>query len=196
MGQVIEHGAMLDVEIFDLDERGQVLKLTQAERIDILGEDQWLLQAVTTTDFRSAEVTVEHVERSMWKSLLSSQQTSTLVAPVESMSPLALYHYIQLLEKNDLGTHRYRVILWQQLSIPVGLLAMALLGFPFLMGSVRSIPAGQRAAIGGCIGILFYLAEQMMGHLALLYELSPIPAAIGPDVALLFVALVGLQRND
>jgi lipopolysaccharide export system permease protein len=195
IGQVAEHGVMLDVEIFDLGENGQVLELTEAAQIDILGEDQWLLQDVTTTDFRSTDVKEEHAERSMWKSLLSAQQTSTLVAPVESMSPLALYRYIQLLETNDLDTHRYQVILWQQLSIPIGLLAMALLGLPFLMGSIRSVPAGQRAAIGGCIGILFYLSEQMMGHLSLLYELSPMPAAIGPDAALLLVALVALQRN-
>ena len=80
-------------------------------------------------------------------------------------------------------------------SIPIGLLAMALLGFPFVIGSVRHVSAGQRAAIGGSVGILFYLVEQMTGHVALLYELNPIPAAMGPDAALLVVALASLYRN-
>jgi lipopolysaccharide export system permease protein len=194
IGKMTRQGAMLDVEIFDLGEDGQTQELTRAARIDILGEDKWLLQDVTNTDFRSADVREEHIDRSVWKSLWSAQQTAALIAPIESKSPAALYRYIQLLEQNDLDTHRYRVILWQQLSIPIGLLAMALLGFPFVMGSVRSMPAGQRAAIGGSFGILFYLAEQMMGHLALLYELSPAPAAFGPDVALLVAALVNLHR--
>lgn len=194
IGQVIDHSAMLDVEIFDLGENGEVLEVTQATRVDILGEEQWLLLNVTTTDFRTTDVREEHADRSMWKSLLSTKQTSTLVAPVESMSPLTLYKFIQLLQTNDLETHRYRVILWQQLSIPVGLLAMALLGLPFLMGSIRSVPAGQRAAIGGSIGILFYLAEQMMGHLSLLYKLDPISTAMGPDAALLVIAMIGMQR--
>jgi lipopolysaccharide export system permease protein len=195
IGQMTQHGAMLDVEIVDLDENGEIQELTQAARIDILGEDQWLLKNVTTTDFRLVEIREEHVDRSMWQSLLSAQQTSTLIAPIESMSPLALNRYIRLLEKNDLDTHRYRVILWQELSIPIGLMAMALLGLPFLTGSVRSVPAGQRAAIGGSIGILFYLSEQMMGHLALLYELSPMPSALAPDAILLVIALVNLNRN-
>ena len=73
---------------------------------------------------------------------------------------------------------------------------MSLLGLPFLIGSVRSIPAGQRAAIGGGIGILFFLSEQMMGHLALLYQLSPLPMALAPDVLLLILALTILYRID
>ena len=185
-----------DVEIVDLDENGLVQVLTQATRIDILSDDQWLLRDVVVTDFRQGEVREEKLEQASRPSLLSSQQTSTLRTPFESMSPLAIYRQIVLLENNDLDTHRFRVKFWQQISVPVGLLAMSLLGIPFLTGSVRSVSAGQRAAIGSVIGLLFYLTEQMMGHLALLYELSPILATMAPDVILLIAALVGLHRES
>ncbi len=195
IGHVIQHGTLHDVEIFDMSEDGGLQELVQASSVEVLGGGQWLLKDVDITDLRSAEIREEHVISKIWRSFLSAQQTSALIVPVEAMAPSALYRYIRLLDKNNLDTHRYRVIMWQQLSIPVGLLAMTLLGFPFLIGSVRSIPAGQRAAIGGSIGILFYLSEQMTGQLALLFELNPALAALTPDVSLLVLALVTLRRN-
>jgi len=192
--QASQHGALTDVEIFDLDATGQLRELIQASSVEVLNNGEWLLHDVDITNLRSADITEEHLPVKMWHSFLSAQQTSALIVPVEAMAPSALYRYIQLLDKNNLDTHRYRVIFWQQLSLPIGLLAMTLLGFPFLMGSVRSMSAGQRAAIGGSIGIVFYLSEQMTGHLAILFELNPLIAAMMPDLALLALALLSLKR--
>jgi lipopolysaccharide export system permease protein len=194
IGQVTGHGRMSDVEIFALADDGTLLEMVQAASLDVLSDGQWLLQDVNITELNVAEVREQHLQRKMWQSFLSAQQTSALMVPVEAMAPSDLYRHIRLLEQNGLDTHRYRVIFWQNLSIPVGLLAMSLLGLPFLIGSVRSVPAAQRAALGGSIGILFYLSEQMMGHLALLYRLSPAPAALAPDIALLILAAVILHR--
>ncbi len=194
VNQVEQHGVLNDVEIFDLDEGGRLRELVQASSADVLSNGKWLLSDVNVTNLKALEIREEHLASKVWRSFLSAQQTSALIVPVEAMAPLALYRYIRLLDQNHLDTHRYRVILWQQLSIPIGLLGMTLLGFPFLMGSMRSISAGQRAAIGGSIGILFYLSEQMMGHLAILFELNPVFAAMAPDIFLLLLALAGLRR--
>jgi len=197
IGELTEHGSgMSDVEIFELDRNGALLELVQASAADVLSDGQWLLEDVNTTDFSTSNVQEVHVQRMLWQSFLSAQQTSALVVPVEAMAPTDLYRHIRTLQKNNLDTHRLRIIFWQSLSLPVGLLAMALLGLPFLIGSVRSVSAGQRAAIGGGIGILFYLSEQMMGHLATLYHLPPAPAALAPDVLLLLLAIVIIHKLD
>jgi len=197
IGEVTRFGSrMRDVEIFELGDDGALQELVQAATADILNDGQWLLEDVSTTDFSTAEVREQRVDRKIWESFLSAQQTSSLVVPVAAMAPLDLYRYIRMLEENDLDTQRYRVIFWQNLSIPVGLLAMSLLGVPFLIGSVRSVPVGQRAAIGGCVGILFYLSERMMGQLATLYNLPPALAALAPDVLLLVLAVVILHKTN
>ena len=195
IGDVIQHGTLRDVEIFELSNQGELQELVQASNVEVLGGGQWLLMNVTITDLKSQQITEEHLKSKMWQSFLSAQQTAALLVPVEAMAPSDLYQRIRLLEKNSLNTHRFRVLFWQQLSLPVSLIAMSLLGLPFLLGSVRNISAGQRAAIGGCVGILFYLAEQTMGHLAILYELSPAPAALGPDILLLAIALLNLFQK-
>ena len=194
IGKVIQQGALRDVEIFELDENNNLRELIQASSVEVLDDGQWLLIDAKTTDLALAEIKEEHSTSKLWQSSLSVRQTSALIVPVEAMAPLALYRYIRLLDQNNLDTHRYRVIFWQQLSIPVGLLAMSLLGVPFLLGSARHVHAGQRVAIGGSIGILFYLLEQMTGQLAILFDLSPAPAALAPDIFLLLLALVFLHR--
>ncbi len=194
IGKVIQQGALRDVEIFELDENNNLRELIQASSVEVLDDGQWLLIDAKTTDLALAEIKEEHSTSKLWQSSLSVRQTSALIVPVEAMAPLALYRYIRLLDQNNLDTHRYRVIFWQQLSIPVGLLAMSLLGVPFLLGSARHVHAGQRVAIGGSIGILFYLLEQMTGQLAILFDLSPAPAALAPDIFLLVLALVFLHR--
>lgn len=196
VGDVMQHGELRDVEIFELGVNDNLQKLVQASSAEVLGGGQWMLRDVHITNLNSVEVKEERFGSKLWQSFLSAQQTTALVVPVEAMAPTALYRHIRLLDKNRLDTHRYRIILWQQLSIPIGLLAMSLLGLPFLLGSVRTVSAGQRAAIGGSIGILFYLSEQMTGQLALLYELPPAPAAFAPDVLLLVLALALLHRID
>lgn len=194
VGEVISHGQLRDVEIYALSADGIVRELVQAARVTVLSDGQWLLGDVRITDFSAPEIQEEQVVSRMWQSALSAQQTSALIVPVEAMAPTDLYRHIRLLAQNGLDTHRLRVLFWQKVSIPVSLLAMALLGLPFLVGSVRHAPAGQRVAIGASIGILFYLFEQMTGHLALLYRLSPAPMALAPDVALLVLAVVFLYR--
>ena len=100
------------------------------------------------------------------------------------------------LGRNRLDTHRYEIVLWQQVSLLPGLLAMALLSLPFLLGSVRSVSAGQRVMIGGLIGISFYLLQQLSGQLAGLLGLNPALVILAPSLVLLAIAVAAIWQRD
>jgi lipopolysaccharide export LptBFGC system permease protein LptF len=63
-----------------------------------------------------------------------------------------------------------------------------------VVGSTRALAAGTRISIGIVIGILFYLGEQTLSQVALLYSLPPLPMAMGPDVVILVFAIIALSR--
>jgi cytochrome c oxidase subunit 1 len=86
----------------------------------------------------------------------------------------------------------YAIVVYS--GLPIGILGMALLGVPFVVGSTRSMSTGSRISIGVVIGILFYLGERTLGQLALLYDLPPVPLAVGPDLVILALAIYALSR--
>jgi len=99
------------------------------------------------------------------------------------------------MRRNNLDTQRYEIVFWQQLSLLPGLLAMALLSLPFLLGSVRAVSASQRAILGGLIGIGFYLVQQLSGHLAGILGLNPLLVVLSPPFVLLAVAVIAIRHH-
>ncbi len=191
----VQFGLMpTDVEIFERNDVGHVTRVLSANRADILNSETWQLWDVVSTEIDTMGTRVGRMESLEWHSVLSPDQMATIITTAAALAPSDLFGYIAHLEENDLDSHRYRLVLWQQLSLPIGILGMALLGVPFVVGSTRSMATGTRISIGVVIGILFYLGERTLGQVALLYGLPPIPLATGPDIFILVLALYALSR--
>jgi len=183
-----------DIEIFELGQDGRPGKIIQAERADILGGDNWVLHGVQETALVGDQIERRDADTLSWQGFLTAEQMSAFVVPARALPIVDLFRYIELLEQNELSTHRYWLVFWQQLTYPLGLLAMSLLGLPFVVGSVRTLSAGLRIAIGGGIGISFYLLERIVANLGAIFEWSPAAVAAGPDLLFLGLALMGLRR--
>jgi lipopolysaccharide export system permease protein len=186
----VRHGQLLtDLEVYNLDDNGHLQQLVQARRASIEGLDEWRLDGVTVTRLDGWSTSEERLEIFNWPGLLSREQAEILVMPLEALAPSDLLRLIAFHRANGLNDHQHRVVLWQQFSIPVTLIGMALLALPLLLGSVRSLSAGTRIMIGGFVGIGFYLVQQLAGHLAGLFGLSPPLLIMAPAVALLAAAI-------
>ena len=183
-----------DIEIYSISETGKVRLILRSEFADVLDANKWLLHNVK--EFRvngeqSSERTYLYHE---WDSFLSQNQMDSLVAPVDALSLTELYDYVEYLELAGLRSQTYEFRLWQNLSRPLGLLAMCFLALPFVVGSVRTRAAGTRVLFGMIVGIGFYLTEQMSSQLTLLYELPTMLMALLPDCLLLLVSFLFLAR--
>jgi lipopolysaccharide export system permease protein len=190
VSNVLFNRILAGVEIYNMDEKGKLETLIQAERAIIVGEDTWLLENVTRTHLSGMSASDDYTESLRWPSLISQEQAEVLILPLEALAPHDLVQYIRYLEINDLDTHHFRVIFWKQISIALAVVAMGLLSLPLLVGSTREISASQRIVLGGIIGIAFYLLQQMTGHLAGLFNLIPSLTILTPVVVLLAIAVV------
>ena len=185
----------LDIEIYELDGDGNIVRLMQAASADVIGVNEWLLHDVTVTRLGADKATRSHADRLPWQNRVRAEQLATFVQAEHALAPADLAGYIGYLEENGLDSHRYRLLLWSQLSLPFGLAAMALLGVPFVTGSTRAIPIGARITLGGAIGIGFYLLERTVTQLGLLYLLPAAPTSLAPDLLALAAALILLRRR-
>jgi lipopolysaccharide export system permease protein len=187
---------LADIEIYSTDEKGRLTQMIQASNAFYAGRENWLLTDVLESKFQDAQVIETKRDRLQWDALLSAEQAAVLILPLEALAPHDLVETITNLKKNQLDTHQYEVVLWQQISLLPGLLAMALMSLPFLLGSVRSVSASQRAMFGGLIGIGFYLLQQLTGHLAGILGLNPALLILTPPFVLLTIAIVAIRHRN
>ncbi len=196
IGLVQPDRTLAGVEIYQFDELGNLVKSVQTPLAELLQDNTWLLHEVRDTKLSNTEAQTEFKETLLWEALLSEEQTRTLITPASSLAPADLWRFIQRLEENNMHTESVRVMFWRQMSIPLGLLGMALLSLPFLLGSTRSVPVGQRVAVGGLIGISYYLVQQISGHLAGILHWNVALTVMAPGLLILAVAIILLRRTN
>ncbi len=196
IGSVKSDRTLENIEIYSNDDRGRLARLVQAKNALHAGQKNWLLIDVTDTRFQGAKVREARQGSLLWSNLLSEEQAAVLVLPLEALAPNDLLATIGNMRQNRLDTHQYEIVFWQQVSLLPGLLAMALLSLPFLLGSVRSVSASQRVMLGGLIGIGFYLLQQLSGHFASLLGLNPALIILAPPFILLAIAIAAIRHHN
>jgi len=186
---------LADIEIFTTDESGRLTQLLQASSALYIEQQNWLLINVLESRFEDGRVFETRRDNMQWDALLSADQAAALILPLAALAPSDLLKTISNLKRNQLDTHRYEIVLWQQISLLPSILAMALLSLPLLLGSVRTVSASQRALTGGLIGIGFYLLQQLSGHLAGILGLDPSLLILAPPFILLIVAILAIRHQ-
>jgi len=190
-----EERTLSDVEIYTTDQQGRLTQLVQAESALYIEQENWLLIDVLESRFEDGQVFETKRENMQWNALLSAEQAAALILPLEALAPNDLLKTIANMKQNQLDTHRYEIVLWQQISLLPSLLAMALMSLPLLLGSVRTVSASQRALTGGLIGIGFYLLQQLSGHLAGILGLNPSLLILTPPFVLLAIAITAIRHH-
>lgn len=189
VGGVRFNRILTGVEIYEMDASGKLDRLIEADRATITGADTWLLDSVRHTRLDGMHLAEQFTDSEQVTGLLTESQAESLVLPVEVLSPHDLVRNVRYLSENGLDTHHFRVIFWQQFSLPFAVVALGLLSLAMLSGSTRSRSAGQRILTGGLVGIAFYFLQQLTAHLAGLFGLPPGPVIMAPVLGLLALAV-------
>jgi lipopolysaccharide export system permease protein len=71
---------------------------------------------------------------------------------------------------------------------------MLLVSAPFVIGVKRGVNVGARMMIGVVIGMGFNIVDKIVGHVGLIYDLSPPFMAFAPSLLALVLALFALKR--
>lgn len=105
-----------------------------------------------------------------------------------------LYQYIRFLKFNGLESASFELAFWRKMAAPLVVIGMIALVFPLIFGSQRQVSMGQRIFLGTVIGLGFYLLNQLVGNLTVVYHLSPLLGAFMPSLILVFTAFFLLKR--
>lgn len=192
--RVLPGAQLRDVTIYQLDDQLRVRNVTHATSGSYV-DDGWRLENVRQSQIGADGVTTRRLESMQWRSLLRPGLLEVLAVKPEDLAASALTRYIAYLEENNLSSERYRLAFWVKVVTPFSALVMLLIAIPFVFGSLRSAHAGTRLLVGVLLGMGFYLANQALNQVGLVYGLPPLLSALTPTVVFAVGGLYAVART-
>jgi lipopolysaccharide export system permease protein len=195
--QAVLPGARLaQIQIYRVDERGELQSLLLAASADYLSENgRWRLEQISIRRLHLDRIVTESQAAADLDLGIRPETIEILASDPFSLSLRALLTYIDYLEANDLDAGIYRLALWTKLLAPLTNLSMLFIAMPFAFGSRRSAGMGQRLVIGIGLGLLLFLGYRMLGNVILLYGLPPLVGAGLPPLLLFGIGAYALERE-
>lgn len=184
-----------DVELYELDDTGNLKTFLYAPSAIIQTDQRWLLRDVQQKTIGDGVIHHQSLPTFTLGSFLSTEQAQLLNYPPESLSLSDLLAYIQNLQARGQNSTSYSYAFWQKICLPFTTPVMVLWALTFIFGPLRTHTAGQRIASAMLVGVMFYLLNQLLGHFGRLMALPALVTTLLPVALLLVVALQLLKRT-
>ncbi len=193
--QVVQpNGVMFGVSRFLFDEENKLVQTDYSERAIYQG-DHWVLENVRQTLITDQYTKPLHYQTLDWlETTITPQVMSVVVLKPDYLSISGLFKYATYLESQDLESTSYFFSFWKKVLQPLTTLVMVFIAISFVFGPLRSVSMGQRIMAGVIVGLLFHYAQQFLGHVTIIYDLTPFLAASLPVVFCFGVAVLLLRR--
>jgi len=182
---------------YELDENRHLRTSSFSESARYLEDSRgnyWQLNGVRETEFGDNSIAVNEYESLDWRIDLSPELLSVLLVEPERQSISGLYRFAEYFRAEGLESDSYFLAFWKKLLQPLATASLVLVAISFVFGPLRSVTMGARVFIAIGIGLLFTIAQRVLGPASLLYGFSPVIAVMIP-IGVCFVTGVLLLRR-
>jgi len=194
IGEVESKNKLNDVQIYRFNSELKLSSWLAADSATYIG-DAWRLKNVVDTYITDTEVTSEKLLNKTWQSSLTPDKLGVVIVPEESLSIRDLIEYLDYLEENAQDPSRYQLAFWRKIMQPLTVAVMLLVALSFIFGPLRSVSMGARIMMGLATGILFFIVNEVLGSLSLVYQLPAIFGATMPSLIFVSVAIYLMKRK-
>ncbi len=187
-------GSLHGIRIFEFDNRGLLMSMTQADAATIQNDDAWMLSQVRRTEFTIKTSETAKIDRSdlplmRWPNQISAEMVSAALLKPERMSTLDLFQYIQHLQSNSQAAQRYEIEFWKKVFYPLSCLVMVVLALPFAYLHFRAGGITTYVFGGVMAGISFFLLNNVFGYIGNLQNWQPWLTAALPGLIYTLLSL-------
>ncbi len=188
-------GELIGIKLAIVNDNREVVRLIRAKSARFDGE-VWQLKDVTESHISHDGIKQRHLAQKPWKSLLDPEMVETVSFNPDSLSIWNQLEYIDYLRNNGLNYRIYELAMWNRIISPLTIFAMVLLAVPFMFRLQRSTSLGRQVVLGFLIGIVFYIANRLMGQMGLVYDIPAALSASIPTLSILVAALWMFRRTQ
>jgi lipopolysaccharide export system permease protein len=146
------------LRIFDLDDAGELVTVTLAERADYV-DGQWRLEGVQEIDRRANNRPMDSM---VWETDLKPVDFAELALPPRQYSIASL---VSLSERSKVGARNvrfYEAMLQKKFATPVATFLMVLIAAPVAQTSRRRGGTGYAFGLGVIIGFAFFVTDGLV----------------------------------
>jgi lipopolysaccharide export system permease protein len=136
--------------------------------------------------------TVKHLPLQTLDTSLSSERLVARILTPERMSLVALYDYIDYLNRNQLQADRQIVAVWRKMAYPFTLLVMLTIAAPISFMQTRRGGVGAKVFLGILLGTGFFMINQLALNVSLLFNWPPVVTALLPNIGAMVLALTAV----
>ncbi len=191
----IRHGRLpQDVDIYEFDPQGRLLGYLHARQARVVDEKTWELQQVTRKRWHGGILQTEFLPRLPWRSFLSPRQLASLELPPETLALTDLWRYVRYLKATRQEAEGYELLFWQRLLLPLNMAVMVLFLLPVAATHPRAGGFGWQVVVAVVLGVLYFLATQVIANLGLLWNLPPLLTALAPTGLILLLSLAWVRQ--
>lgn len=194
IGEVEDTGSLKSIQIYRFDEQLKLASWLSADSAVYL-DNAWQLANVVDTRIKNDEIISSKHPVKLWESSLTPDKLGVVTVKPESLSVSDLLEYLDYLESNQQDKSRYQLAFWRKMVQPVTLAVMLLLALSFIFGPLRSVSMGARIMMGVATGILFFVTNQVLGSLSLVYQLPAAFGALMPSVIFTSIAFYFIRKK-
>lgn len=180
--------------LYEIDENKRVEAVARAKSVEAEGSSSWTLSDYAETRFASDRISVSQTQRSAHEFAFNAELLGLSEVRHDLLDTPALQRYIGFLEGNGRDASRYLTAYWGRWARVVSVPFMALLAVPFVFGSLRNAGSGARLIVGLCIGLGFYVADQVLTNSGSVYGFDPVVVAWAPTAGLVLITLIAALR--
>lgn len=194
VGSLTSDAELKDVRIFEFDNQGYIVSLTEAAGGTFGDDESWQLSDVVRTEFtagtpQATKVDNARLDTLRWPTQISAEMVAAAVLRPERMGTIDLFQYIRHLNANGQSAQKYEIQFWKKVFYPLSCLVMVVLSLPFAYLHFRSGSIAGYTFGGVMAGISFVLLNNVLNDLGNLQGWQPWITAALPGLIYSFFSL-------
>ena len=194
-----QRGVLQGVSLYYFQEKEMIRSLFARRGVyhDIRdGENYWLLETVTFSDFSGTDVKAGTLPSFEWRTSLTPNLISgEIVVQPDKMSIRELKEKIEYMTTQGLESKKFELGLWEKIFQPIATISLVLIGISFIFGPLRDSSMGTRILAGVIVGIAFKFFQNLISPASLVFDFPPIIAVLSPISLCLLLGMYLLRRS-
>ncbi|MGY5450548.1 LPS export ABC transporter permease LptG [Agarivorans sp. MS3-6] len=194
IGEVQESKELFNITIYRFNDDAELYQQVEGNQA-FYDSNRWIIRQAKVTDFSDDGVIRQVYDDYPWSSTLTPDKLSVVTIKPHDLSISGMYSYIGYLKQNKQDPARYELALARKLMMPILTGIMMLLALSFVFGPLRSSSMGAKIMLGVVAGFSYYILDQVLGSMSLVYGVPPYFSAAIPSVLVLAIAFYLINRR-